>query len=558
MASFFVQMRPLIHAGKKLDRVCLLHTNFFRQLSILCPPGIEVRADVKAEHSQVLNKDALEFLANLHRNFEPTRQNLLTSRAERQYRIDNGESLKFDGAQYGEEWRVAETPDDLQCRHCEITGPVDKKMIINALNSGADVFMADFEDSCSPTFFSVVDGQANLKAANEKTIEFVNPDGSVRKLHDKTAKLFVRTRGWHLDEKHVLVDGQYVSGGIFDFAMYFFHNIRERLANNSSTYFYLPKMEHHLECRLWNDIFEFAEQYTATPQGSIRATVMVETLPAAFEMEAMLYELRKYACGMNAGRWDYIFSAIKVLRSKSDSIMPDRKQVTMTVPFMHSYAERLVKICHKRGAHAMGGMSAFIPSRRDEEVNKVAILQVTNDKEREVREGYDGTWVAHPDLVKLAKDIFVKGLNGSANQVEKQRIDVDVTERDLTNIEVEGGKITEEGIRLNISIGLQYLNCWLRGLGAVAINNLMEDAATAEISRAQLWQWLQHKCTLDDGRSFSAEMFAELMEEEIQKLGGREKESLGQAAELVDQLVRSSHFTDFITLPAYDRLITGN
>jgi len=531
-------------------------TNFFFVRNLATNSGVKILAAVKPEHENVLTPEALDFVADIHRNFEATRQELLTARATRQARIDAGEQLSFSGGEHGDEWRVAPVPHDLQRRHCEITGPVDAKMIINALNSGADVFMADFEDSCSPTWHNLMDGQVNLIAANKRNLEFVNPNGTVRKLNDTIAQLFVRTRGWHLDEKHVTVDGQYMSGGLFDFALYFYHNIAQRLASNSSTYFYIPKMEHHLECRLWNDVFKFAEEYTNTPLGSIRATVMVETLPAAFEMEAMLYELRNYACGMNAGRWDYIFSAIKVLKTRGDCIMPDRKQVTMTVPFMHAYAERLVKVCHKRGAHAMGGMSAFIPSRRDAEVNMVAMQQVTNDKQREVREGYDGTWVAHPDLVKLAKDIFVEGLDGRDNQVDKQRDDVSVSESDLTDMSVEGGKISEEGIRLNISIALQYLNCWVRGLGAVAIHNLMEDAATAEISRAQLWQWLHHKCALDDGRVFDVMMFKTLLEEELGKLGGRDVESYGQAANLVDQMVLSDDFEDFITLPAYDSIVS--
>jgi len=452
------------------------------------PKGVEIRSELKAEYARILTTDALAFVAELHRRFEPTRQELLTARIQRQAKIDKGEELVFSKGEDNDNWVIAPVPEEIQCRHCEITGPVNRKMIINALNSGADVFMADFEDSCSPTFQNLLDGQVNLKDANEKTIEFVNPDGSVRKLKDKISQLFVRTRGWHLDEKHVLVDNKYICGALLDFGLYFFHNIKLRLENNSSTYFYLPKMEHHLKCRLWNDVFKYSEEYMKTPPGKIRVTIMIETLPAAFEIEAMLYELREYACGMNAGRWDYIFSAIKVLKAREDCIMPNRKQVTMMVPFMHAYAERLVKICHKHGAHAMGGMSAFIPSRTNEEVNKIAIEQVSKDKECEVAEGYDGTWVAHPDLVKIAKDTFVKGLNGQANQVEKQRDDVNYRESDLINIKVEGGKVSEEGVRVNISVALQYLNCWLQGIGAVAINNLMEDAATAEISRAQLWQ----------------------------------------------------------------------
>ena len=546
-------MASLLTQARKACAAQLLSSFLSRNASTTS--AFKLSSKVRPEHAELLSNDSVDFLVDLHKKFEPTRQELLASRVERQKGINSGDQLLFNGAQYGDDWRVAEVPEDIRCRNVEITGPVDKKMIINALNSGSDIFMADFEDSCSPTLSNLLDGQNNLIAANKKTIEFVNPDGSIRKLKDNVANLFVRTRGWHLDEKHVLVDGEFMAGGIFDFGLYFFHNIQQRLAHNSSTYFYLPKMEHHLECRLWNDIFRHAEEYLGTPRGGIRATVMVETLPAAFEMEAMLYELRDYACGMNAGRWDYIFSAIKVLRTRGDCIMPDRSQVSMAVPFMHAYAERLVQICHKRGAHAMGGMSAFIPSRRDAEVNKVAIENVTSDKEREVSEGYDGTWVAHPDLVPIAKRIFVKGLDGRANQVSKQREDVNVSEEDLTKIEVVGGRVTEAGIRVNIAVALQYLNCWLQGLGAVAINNLMEDAATAEISRAQLWQWLHHRSHLDDGRVFDVELYEDIVQEEVEKLGGRNKEKYGQAAVIVDQLVKSNKFTDFITLPAYDCLI---
>jgi len=555
MAVF--QLRTLQLSIKQTFNLKLLTKCYMvRGLTTTVLPGVEIEGEIKPEYAGILTTDALKFVADIHRAFEPTRQELLTARVQRQAKIDKGEDLVFAKGDHDDKWRVAVVPDEIQCRHCEITGPVDRKMIINALNSGANVFMADFEDSCSPTFSNLLDGQVNLKAANEGVIEFVNADGSVRKLKDNIAQLFVRTRGWHLDEKHVKVDGKYIAGGLFDFGLYFYHNIQQRLANNSSTYFYLPKMEHHLECRLWNDVFEYAEEYMKTPAGKIRATVMVETLPAAFEMEEMLYELRNYACGMNAGRWDYIFSAIKVLKTRSDCIMPDRKQVTMLVPFMHAYAERLVKICHKHGAHAMGGMSAFIPSRRDEEVNKNAIEQVLTDKEREVSEGYDGTWVAHPDLVKLAQDTFVKGLGGRANQVEKQRDDVNFTEKDFSNITVEGGKVTEEGVRINISIALQYLNCWLQGLGAVAINNLMEDAATAEISRAQLWQWIHHKTKLADSRTFTEEMFKTILAEELVKLGGADKQAFGEAARIVDELVLSDDFADFLTLPAYDCLIS--
>jgi len=526
-----------------------------RAMSLQIADGVTIHGEIKSGYETVLTPDALKFVAEIHRQFDHRRQKVLTKRTERQKIIDEGGPLTFAVGNHEEEWKVAEVPDELQRRHVEITGPVDCKMIINALNSGSDVFMADLEDSNSPTWSNCVEGQINLRRANERTIEFKNPDGSLRLLKDKIATLFVRTRGWHLDEKHIQIDGKPTAGAFMDFGLYFYHNIKQRLENNSSTYFYLPKMEHRLECRLWNDIFKFAEEYMKVPEGKIRATVMVETLPAALEMEEMLYELRNYACGMNAGRWDYIFSAIKVLKTRSDCILPDRKQVTMQVPFMNAYAERLVQVCHKHGAHAMGGMSAFIPSRKNEDINKIAIEQVSSDKEREVSEGYDGTWVAHPDLVKLAKDIFVKGLDGKNNQVEKLCNEKQIAAKDITTIHVEGGKVTEEGVRLNISIALAYLNCWFQGQGAVALNNLMEDAATAEISRAQLWQWVHHKTKLHDGRTFTREMFFTFLQEEIEKLGGREKQCFSQAADIVCDLVLKDDFVDFLTLPGYDCLV---
>lgn len=520
------------------------------------PSGVKILGEFRPEYEQVLNHDALQFLAQLHREFDATRLQLLQARMERQKIIDNGGLFEYPTGAHDSDWQVAPVPDDLQCRHVEITGPTDCKMVINALNSGSDTFMADFEDSLSPTWKNVVEGQINLMNANKKTIQFNNPDGSIRKLKENTALLLVRTRGWHLDEQHIEIDGTPLSGSLMDFGLHFFHNIHTRLAMNSSTYFYLPKMEHHLECRLWNDVFKFAEEYLKLETGKIRATVMVETLPAALEMEAMLYELRNYACGMNAGRWDYIFSIIKRLKTKAESCTPDRHQVDMMVPFMRNYTERLVRVCHKHGAHAMGGMSAFIPSRRNAEVNRVAIEKVSADKEREVGDGFDGTWVAHPDLVKLAKDIFVKGLNGRANQVENKRSEVSVSPMDLQTIHVDGGKVTESGVRVNVSIALQYLNQWLEGHGAVAINNLMEDAATAEISRAQLWQWLCHSVTLEDGRTFTNRLFRTILAEELAKLGGREKECYGKAAEVVEDLVLSPSFPEFLTLSAYDHLAT--
>lgn len=519
------------------------------------PKGVEVVGDIKAGWDRILSSDAVQFLADVHREFEPRRQSILQSRIDRQKLIDAGEELKFPKVDYDNNWKVAPVPADLQCRHVEITGPVQRKMMINALNSGADVFMADFEDSNSPTWHNIIDGQINCLDANTREIEFTNPDGSVRRLKDKTAQLLIRTRGWHLDEKHLVVDGKPISGAFMDFGLYFFHNVNVRMANNSAPYYYLPKMEHRSEATLWNDVFKFSEDYLKIPRGTIRATVMIETLPACFEMEEMLYELRDYACGMNAGRWDYIFSLIKVLKARKDCVLPDRKQVSMKVPFMSAYARRLVKICHQHGAHAMGGMSAFIPSRKDEEVNRVAIEQVTLDKEIEVAAGYDGTWVAHPDLCKLAKDIFLKGLDGKDNQVDKTFDDLVVTEKELVTFDVEGGKITEGGVRTNVSIALQYLNQWFKGNGAAALYNLMEDAATAEISRAQLWQWLHHSAKLDDGRTFTLELFRTILNEEVDKLGGVESEAYKQAYEIVEKLVESNEFEDFLTLPGYECLV---
>jgi len=528
---------------------------FARSFATKFSEGVEVVGDIKDGWDRILSPDAVQFLADIHRKFEPQRQTVLHNRIQRQKLIDSGEEMKFPSVDRDNSWKVASVPDDLQCRHVEITGPTTRKMMINALNSGADVFMADFEDSLSPTWHNIVDGQMNCLDANTGDIDFKNADGSVRKLKEKVAQLLIRTRGWHLDEKHLVIDGRPISGAFMDFGLYFFHNAQIRMAKNSAPYYYLPKMEHRTEAALWNEVFKYSEDYMKIPQGTIRATVMIETLPACFEMEEMLYELRDYACGMNAGRWDYIFSMIKVLKARSDCILPDRKQVTMKVPFMSQYAKRLVQICHRHGAHAMGGMSAFIPSRRDEDVNRMAIEQVTQDKELEVSAGYDGTWVAHPDLCKLAKDIFVNGLDGKNNQVERTFEDLSITEKDITTTVVEGGKVTEGGVRTNVSIALQYLNQWFKGNGAAALYNLMEDAATAEISRAQLWQWVHHSTKLDDGRTLTVELFRTILKEELEKLGGVESESYKQANDIVKDLVESDEFETFLTIPGYECLV---
>eukprot|EP00794_Sanderia_malayensis_P013994 gene13994-15452_t len=517
--------------------------------------GTVVLGKLSDGFEKVLSYEAIDFLAALHRKFNGTRKELMKARLHLQKRIDAGHPITYPIADHSSDWSVAPIPLDLQKRHVEITGPPDRKMVINALNSGSDMFMADFEDSQSPTWNNVVGGQINLIDANKRTIQFKNPDGSVRKLKDQTAMLLVRVRGWHLDEKHILCDNEPMSGGLVDFGLYFFHNVATRLANGTAPYFYLPKMESRFECRLWNEVFKFSEEYMKVKKGTIRATIMVETLLGAVEMEEMLYELRDYACGMNAGRWDYIFSAIKRLQSKADALLPNRKLVSMTVPFMKAYTDRLVQVCHKHNASAMGGMSAFIPSRRDPEINRIAIEQVTQDKEREVVDGFDGTWVAHPDLVKLARDIFTKGLNGKNNQIEKKRPDVNVTVEQLITTHVKNGFISEEGVRLNISVALQYLNSWLMGVGAVAIKNLMEDAATAEISRAQIWQWLRHKAEMNDGRVFDIDIYREIMAEELKNLGGKDKQKLGQAAALFDKLILSPSMEEFLTLPAYDVLV---
>jgi len=502
-----------------------------------------------------LTADALKFLSELHTRFDKTRVELLQARLSRQFDLDNGGKMQFPVGDHEGEWKVAEIPEDLRKRQVEITGPPERKMVINALNSGSDVYMADFEDSLSPTWSNVVEGQINLMEANRGTIEFKNPDGSVRKLKDKTAQLFVRTRGWHLTEHHLCVDGTPIAGALVDFGLHFFHNIHHRLSTGSATYFYLPKMEHALECRLWNDVFKFAEEYLKVPQGSIRVTIMVETLPAAVEMEAMLYELRDYACAMNAGRWDYIFSAIKRFKESKEAVMPDRGQVTMLVPFMKNYSDLIVRVCHRHSAMAIGGMSAFIPSRRDPEVNKVAMEKVSKDKVREANDGFDGTWVAHPDLVKLARDIFADALPGKDNQIEKIPRPEKFPIEEITTFTVEGGKVTEAGVRVNISIGLQYINKWLGGLGAVAINNLMEDAATAEISRAQLWQWRHHGVTMEDGVVLTTQILKKFIQEELEKLGGASCEQYGKAVFILEQMSLSADFEEFLTVPSYQHLV---
>ena len=519
--------------------------------------AVRVLSPVEPELESILAPAALDFLAALHRQFNPRREELLQRRQERQRAIAGGEPLAFPAetsAVRGGEWQVAPAPADLNDRRVEITGPCDRKMIINALNSGAKVFMADLEDASSPTWFNVVDGQRNLVDAVRRTISFENPDGRTYELNDETATLVVRPRGWHLPERHIEVDGTPVAGSLVDFGLYFFHNARELIERGSGPYFYLPKLEHYEEARLWNDVFTAAQAALGVPHGSVRATVLVETLPAAFAMEEILYELRDHAAGLNAGRWDYIFSAIKTFRDRDDLVLPDRVQVTMTVPFMRSYTELLVHTCHSRGAQAIGGMAAFIPTRRDPVANETALAKVREDKEREAGDGFDGTWVAHPGLIPVAMEIFDRVLGDKPNQKDRLREDVSVAAEEIQAIGVPGGTVTEEGLRNNVSVALQYINAWLLGTGAAAINNLMEDAATAEISRAQLWQWIRHGATTTDGEAITRDRYARVRDEEVEKLGGLDEGRYRDAVTVLDGLVLTDDFVPFLTIPAYPYL----
>lgn len=508
--------------------------------------------------SRILTNEARDFISALSRQFGQRRLELLQKRKQRDAELQAGKQLDFlpqTAEVRSSEWRVAHTPSDINDRRVEITGPVDAKMIINALNSGAKVFMADFEDSNSPTWENNISGQSNLIDAVRRTLSFKSNEGKEYKLNNSIAALMVRPRGWHLIEKGFKVDGEPISGSLFDFGLYFFHNAAELLKRQSGPYFYLPKIESHLEARLWNDVFTWSQKTLGIPHGSIRATVLIETILAAFEMDEILYELREHAAGLNAGRWDYIFSAIKKFSHETTTLFPDRAQITMTVPFMRAYSELLVKTCHRRGAHAMGGMSAFIPSRRDAVVNETALAKVREDKQRESRDGFDGTWVAHPDLVAVAQKEFDAVLGDRPNQKDKLRNEVNVKAVDLTNFKVPNGQITEAGVRNNISVALQYIESWLRGVGAVAIFNLMEDAATAEISRAELWSWIKNKAQLADGRIFEPTLYSRFAQEERANLAQPERFEL--ASQLLDRLVLSNHFEEFLTLPAYERLTQG-
>ncbi|MEH7093673.1 malate synthase A [Neobacillus vireti] len=524
--------------------------------------GIEVVGPLKAQYDEILTPGALNLIEELERKFGQRRMELLQYRVKRQEELNNGKLPDFlpetKHIRNGD-WTVAPLPKDLHDRRVEITGPTDRKMVINALNSGAKLFMADFEDATSPTWESIIEGQINLRDAINRTISFENPNGKTYQLNEETAVLIVRPRGLHLEEKHVLLDGKPISGSFFDFGMYFFHNVNTLLANGSGPYFYLPKLESHLEARLWNDVFVYTQEKLGIAQGTIKATVLIETILAAFEMDEILYELKEHSAGLNCGRWDYIFSYIKKLRNQQDVILPDRSQVTMTSPFMRSYSLLTIQTCHRRKAPAMGGMAAQIPIKNNPQANEEAFAKVRADKEREARDGHDGTWVAHPGLVPVALEVFNREMP-TPNQIHTPKQQkITITAADL--LEVPNGTITEDGVRTNINVGIQYVASWLNGKGAAPIHNLMEDAATAEISRAQLWQWIRHpKGILDDGRKVTAEMYEQFKLEELEKIklevgaenfdGGR----FTEAVQLFDRLILNDQFIDFLTLPGYQQL----
>jgi malate synthase len=523
---------------------------------------IELRGASEPGFETVLTPDALELVAELQRELGGARGRLLQARAARRERFAAGEQLGFlpDTREVREgDWKVSPAPADMQQRWVEITGPTDRKLTINALNSGADGFMADFEDSNAPTWRNMVDGQINLRDAVDRTITYDGSDGRHYELGEDPATLLVRPRGWHLPERHLLIDSEPVSGALFDFGLYVFHCAPRLLARGSAPYFYLPKLESHLEARLWNDAFCFAQDALGIPRGTFKATVLIETLPAAFEMDEILYELRQHSAGLNAGRWDYIFSAIKCFPDRPEMVLPDRGEVTMTVPFMRAYTELLAATCHRRGAHAIGGMAALIPSRRDEQANAKALEGVRADKQREVGQGYDGTWVAHPDLVPVAREVFERGLEGAPNQLNRQP-EVSVAAPDLLDLASTPGNVTEAGLRTNISVGFQYLSFWLAGRGAAAINSLMEDAATAEISRSQLWQWVHHGTSLEDGRTVTRELVRELLEAETAKIRASVGEETWQAGrpaetrELFERVALGSELLEFLTIPSYEYL----
>ena len=528
--------------------------------------GVEITGPMGNRFEEVLTPDAVSLVAALQRELGPRRAELLAARATRQVDLSAGGTLDFLAATRAirddPEWRVAAPAPGLVDRRVEITGPTDRKMTINALNSGAKVWLADFEDANTPLWENMVSGQLNLIGALDRTLDFTSDEGKSYQLapDQDLATIVVRPRGWHLDEKHMLVDGQRVSGSLFDFALYFFHCARRQLEKGSGPYFYLPKIESHLEARLWNDAFNLAQDTVGIPRGTIRATVLIETIPAAFEMQEILYELRDHSAGLNAGRWDYLFSVIKKFRNRGQEfVLPERNSVTMTAPFMRAYTELLVKTCHQRGAHAMGGMAAFIPSRRDPEVNAVALAKVREDKTRESADGFDGSWVAHPDLVALCREVFDAALGDRPNQLTRQRDDVSVSAAELLAVSKTPGTITEAGLRNNISVGLQYLTSWLGGNGAVAIFNLMEDAATAEISRSQVWQWIHNSVRLDDGQLVTRELAERIIAEEsaaIRDAAGAAFDTprFEQAASLFSAVALADDYVEFLTLPAYEEM----
>jgi malate synthase len=525
------------------------------------PGGVNISGPVSAEVAEILTPEALAFVAKLHRAFDDRRQSLLQRRVERQAEFDAGKKPDFlpETAEIrNSEWTVAPIPADLQDRRTEITGPTDRKMVVNALNSGAKVFMADFEDANAPIWENMVEGQINLRDAINRKINFAGAEGKQYALQDQIATLLVRPRGWHLVEKHVQIDGKPIAGGLFDFGLYFFHNVKTLISKGSGPYFYLPKLESHLEARLWNDVFVMAQDELGISKGTIRATVLIETITAAFEMDEILYELRDHSAGLNCGRWDYIFSCIKKFRNSPDFVLADRALVTMTTHFMRSYSLLAIKTCHRRNIHAMGGMAAQIPIKNDPQANEEALAKVRADKVREATDGHDGTWVAHPGLVHVALEAFDAEMP-QANQINRNRADVTMTAADLLAFGPEG-PITEKGLRTNINVGIQYLGAWLAGQGAVPIFNLMEDAATAEISRSQVWQWIRSpKGVLDDGRNVTVELVHQMIPEEIARIKTilGDMYSLGkydEAAQLFEQITTSDEFIDFLTLPGYEHL----
>ena len=525
--------------------------------------GITLTAQPICRQDEVLTPDALEFVARLHRATAERRQELLQARRTRRADIVGGQDPRFlretEDIRNDPSWRVAPPAPGLEDRRVEITGPVDKKMTINALNSGAKVWLADMEDSSTPTWRNVIKGQLNLTDALERRIDFTSPEGKEYKLRPagELPTIVVRPRGWHLPEKHMLIDGTPVAGGIVDFGLFFFHNARRLLAQGKGPYFYLPKIENHLEARLWNDIFILAQDLLGIPQGTIRATVLIETITAAFEMEEILYELRDHAAGLNAGRWDYIFSLIKNFRTRGPRfVLPDRAQVTMTQPFMRAYTEQLVRACHKRGAMAIGGMAAAVPNRKDPEANANAFEKVRADKTREANDGFDGSWVAHPDLVPVCREVFDSILGEKPNQLHRLREDVIPDDAALINVAATEGTITEQGIRNNIEVGIRYIESWLRGNGAVAIHNLMEDAATAEISRSQLWQWMYASAITDEGEIITHQWIEELLDEEFARLERFDGDRFEDARDIFEEVTLAQDFPSFLTLPAYARYLT--